>query len=76
MRPNGIGKKPPTYTDPCVPWLMKLSKAALADCVVDMLRGMSECCDDPIAVERAIERIEPVLVLRGDSIPPTARGAR
>ena len=48
---------------------MQLSKAALADCVVDLLRGISDSCDDDVDVETAIERIEPVLEMRGDSIP-------
>lgn len=66
---QGIGKKPVLYTDPCVPVLMKLSKAALADCVVDLLRAGSECCDDPVQAEVAIERLRPVLSMRGDRIP-------
>lgn len=64
-----VTKKPPKYTDSCVGWLMQLSKAALADCVVDLLRGISDSCDDDVDVETAIERIEPVLEMRGDSIP-------
>ncbi len=66
----GDGKKPVVYDDPCVDWLMKLSKAALADCVVDLLRaGGGNSADDPVSESSAVDRLSPVLRLRGDKIP-------
>lgn len=63
-------KKAPAYRDPCMPWLMKLSKAALADCVVDLLRLCGESCDEPVPESAAVERLQPVLTMRGDRCPP------
>lgn len=65
----GQGKKRPVYDDNCMKWLMRLSKAALADCVVDLLRGLSGNCDEPVSELRAIERLTVVLNLRGDKSP-------
>lgn len=68
----GDGKKPVVYDDPCVDWLLKLSKAALVDCVVDLLRaGGSNSADDPVGESSAVDRLSPVLQLRGDKIPLT-----
>ena len=69
MRPMGVQKKGVAYDDPALSWLMKLSKAALADCVVDLLRAASDSCDDPVSVDHAIERLAPVLAMRGDRVP-------
>jgi hypothetical protein len=69
-----IGAKCPAYNDQCVPWLESLSKAALIDCVVDLLRGGSLCVDDAISAKDAIERLSPVLAMRGDRVPKV-RGA-
>ena len=65
----GLNKKPPVYSDPCMAWIMSLSKAALADCVCDLLRGISDHCDDPVPEATAIERLLPVLGLRNDKAP-------
>lgn len=65
----GLNKKPPAYSDPCVNWLMSISKAALADCVIDLLRGRSDCCDEPVSEQAAIERLAVVLEMRGDKLP-------
>lgn len=72
-RPNGIGKKPPTYNDPARRWLMQLSKAALADCVIDLLRGQSDSLDEPVSEEAARERLGAVLTMRGDKEPKLSR---
>ena len=62
--------KRPAYGDPCIPWLYQLSKAALIDCVVDLLRGAQDSAEDPVEEAAAIERLTPVLHLRKDPIPP------
>ncbi|MDE2102429.1 MAG: hypothetical protein KGL39_34605 [Patescibacteria group bacterium] len=71
MRPMGVGKKPPTYDDPAVAWLMRLSKAALADCVIDLMRPSPdrESCDIPLTVREVSERLSVVLENRGDRLP-------
>jgi hypothetical protein len=57
----------PVYDDPCVLWLMRLSKAALADCVVDLLRTTGlHSADDHITVEAAEDRLKPVLLMRAE----------
>lgn len=66
-----IGNKGPIYSDECVKWLDKLSKAALIDCVVDLLRCVSSqpSCDEPVAVDAARIRLAQVLIDRGDKVP-------
>jgi hypothetical protein len=66
---SGLGKKPRTYTDPAGKWLMQLSKAALCDCVIDLLRANGESVDEPVSIETAAERLTPVLNMRGDKPP-------
>lgn len=73
MSMNCVNKKPSTYRDEAVPWLHYLSKAALVDCVIDLLRGQSECCDEPVSIATAKERLEPVLNMRGDLMPSEAK---
>lgn len=73
MRPLGLGKKAPVYKDPAVRWLMQLSKAALADCVVDLLRPSQESADDPVSEDAAYERLAAVLAVRGDKPPKTTK---
>lgn len=68
-------KKPVVYRDPAAAWLMKLSKAALVDCVIDLLRGASESFSEPVSVERASERLTPVLIMRGDKEPTPTKSA-
>lgn len=72
MRPMGLGKKQPIYKDNCMEFLMMLSKAALADCVCDLLRAIGSI-DMPVQEKEAVERLEPVLLLRGDKVPLTYR---
>ncbi len=69
MRPLGIGKKQPAYKDPAVDWLMRLSKAALCDCVVDLLRMQQDSADDPVSAATAARVLEPILAHRGDRLP-------
>lgn len=70
-RPMGIGKKPPVYDDPATRWLMKLSKAALADCAIGLMRPYQgrQSADEPLSVDEVRERLSPVMELRGDSLP-------
>ena len=72
MRPMGLGKKPPAYDDPAREWLGSLSKAALIDCVIDLLRANGESADDPVSVDAAFGRLLPVLTMRGDKAPKAA----
>jgi len=66
---RSAGNKPPLATDPCTRWLRRQSKAALLDCVVDLLRTDGTAgCDDEVSEERARQRLGPVLRLRGDSV--------
>ena len=69
-----IDVKRPEYMDQCMPWLESLSKAALIDCVVDLLRGGSCSIEDAVSAKDAIERLSPVLAMRGDRVPKV-RGA-
>lgn len=55
---------------------MRLSKAALADCVIDLLRAQGESADEPIGEEFAAERLAPVLTMRGDKPPQTVKQRR
>ena len=64
-----LNKKPSVYTDDAASWLHFLSKAALVDCVVDLLRGQSESCDEPVSIAAAKKRLEPVILTRGDKMP-------
>lgn len=65
-RPGGIGKKP--MSAPCsndvARYLMSCSKAALADCVCDLINGNG----DP-SLDEVISNVEPRLIARGDSLP-------
>jgi len=45
--------KPTLYNDPATAWLMRQSKAALADMLTEMLRLHSGRCDDPATAEAA-----------------------
>lgn len=70
MTKVGSGKKKPKYHDDCVSWLTQLSKAALIDCVVDLLRTDNHHhCDDSVSEEDAQRRLADVLIHRGDRIP-------
>lgn len=73
-----INHKPPVYSDGCIPWLMKLSKAALADAVADLLRPQvhGRTVDDPVSEKDAREILAPVLRLRGDKDPADRRRKR
>jgi hypothetical protein len=56
--------KPTLYSDPATAWLMRQSKAALADMVTEMLRRDSGHCDDPATVEHAQEQFGSLLLAR------------
>lgn len=56
--------KPTLYSDPATAWLMRQSKAALADMVTEMLRLDSGRCDDPATAEHAQERFGSLLIAR------------
>lgn len=68
QRGRGL-KKGRCYDDPGAKWLGELSKAALLDLCVDLLRAASGSCDDPISIEAAREAAGPVLTMRGDRAP-------
>lgn len=53
--------------------LDQLSKAALLDCVVDLLREHGPSVDDPVTEEIARKRLECVILLRGDTWPKQRR---
>lgn len=56
-----VNAKQPRYGDPAVRWLEGQSKSALIDCVIDLMRPMGECCDDPVSAEAAYERLGGVI---------------
>lgn len=66
-----INAKAPTYRDPCVEWLGQLSKAALIDCVVDLLRPFGKSVDITVTEREAIRRLVHVVEMRGDKVPLT-----
>lgn len=56
--------KPTLYSDPATFWLMRQSKAALADMLTEMLRLDSGFCDNPATAEAAEQRFAGVLKAR------------
>jgi hypothetical protein len=58
-------------------YLNKLSKAALIDVVIDLLRqDGTASCDDPVTVDRVLAVAAAVLAMRGDPVPrPPLAGA-
>lgn len=56
--------KPTLYSDPATAWLMKQSKAALADMLTEMLRLDSGLCDNPATAEAAEQRFAGLLKAR------------
>ncbi len=68
---HATGKKPTTYNDPACRWLVQLSKAALVDCVVDLLRTTQDSADNPVGENAARDRLGTVLAMRGDKSPKT-----
>ena len=56
--------KPTLYADPATAWLMRQSKAALADMLTEMLRLESGCCDDAATAEAAESRLAGILKAR------------
>lgn len=69
IRPLGTGKKPAIYNDTARFWLERLSKAALVDCCIDLLRTSGESVDEQVSVADAANRLRPVLAMRGDKEP-------
>lgn len=70
-----INAKQPVFDDPAVRWLNQLSKAALIDIVVDVLKrehGEMEI----ISERQAEEFVSPVLNMRGDKSPKVMAGMR
>ena len=53
--------KPTLYSDPATRWLMKQSKAALADMLTEVLRCESESCDEPATATAAETKFAGVL---------------
>ncbi len=53
--------KPTLYSDPATAYLMRQSKAALADFVTELLRCEQESCDDPATAEAAESRIASII---------------
>lgn len=77
----GLNFKSVTQTDPSGPaglFLDALSKCALADLVVDLLRqsGHGEDCDGLDLAAAAREAFEPIARVRGDRMPPMPRQFR
>lgn len=64
-----ITAKGPVYSDPAVSWLSQLSKSALIDLVVDLIRQKAASADDPVPKATAIDFASPILRARGDRIP-------
>lgn len=62
-------KKQPLYTDPAVATLRLLSKAALIDCVVDMLRVYGESVDHPVVYSVVEKKLRGLIEARGDKFP-------
>lgn len=56
-----ITARQPRYQDPAAKWLEDQSKAALIDCVIDLMRPGQESCDDPISAEAAYERLAGII---------------
>jgi hypothetical protein len=56
--------KPTLYNDPATAWLMRQSKAALADMLTEILRLDSGRCDDPATADAAEARFAPILAAR------------
>ena len=77
-RPMGVTKKRAgalaTSSPEVVRVLMQLSKAALVDLVAEMIALEQGHGDDPAPVGVILDRIEPVLIVRGDRMP--ASGGR
>jgi hypothetical protein len=72
-RPYGVLKHPALawQTDREAAILLdKMSKAALIDCICDLMKFVgSDSCDAPISEERLKNRLEPVLISRNDRWP-------
>lgn len=64
-----VNAKQCLYDDPAVKVLSRLSKAALVDVLVDILRRDSGSCDDPVSEADAIAAVALVLQQRGDRLP-------
>jgi hypothetical protein len=56
--------RPTLYCDAATRWLMKQSKAALADMLTEVLRLDSGCCDDPATAEAAEAKFATLLEAR------------
>lgn len=56
--------KPTLYDDPATRWLMKQSKAALADMITDFLRTEQESADEPATAQSAEARFAGLLERR------------
>lgn len=61
---SNLMHKPCLYNDPATAWLMRQSKAALADMLTEVLRLESGRCDDPASEELAAGRFSSVLDAR------------
>ncbi len=56
--------KPTLYNDPATAYLMRQSKAALADMLTEILRCEQESCDDPATAAAAEARLAGILSRR------------
>jgi len=56
--------KPTLYDDPATAWLMRQSKAALADMLTELLRLDSGQCDEPATEAAAVARLAGILHAR------------
>lgn len=66
-----VNAKQPVFDDPAVRWLNQLSKSALIDIVVDVLKR--EHGETEIISEAQVEDfVSPVLNMRGDKMPISA----
>lgn len=57
------------YRDEAFLYLDWMSKSALIDVIIDLLRLRQESADEPATIESAHEACEPILRLRGDRVP-------
>lgn len=61
---SNLMHKPTLYRDQATGWLMRQSKAALADMLTEILRLDSGRCDDEATAEAAAEKFAGILAAR------------
>lgn len=65
-----LNKKPAMYTGQAdARYLNNLSKAALLDLCVELLRAQAGECDTPLTAEAVRDAIAPTIAARGDRLP-------